>query len=133
MLVSSGLFFVTVFPFVEAIALFTASQTLPLAPPAPALSGWTPRPTTPSEAELVRRLLEGRQLRTNCAYSEGVPLTCPPNEYCKYDYTQAAVACCSVDSNSNFANCAVPTECLNQAESRLYCPTSRCPVGTATW
>jgi hypothetical protein len=134
MLFLSGLFFVTVFPLVEAIVPFTALQTLVLAPPDPALSGWTPRPTTPSEAKLFRRLLEGRQLKTTCAYSNGVPLTCPLNEYCGYDYTQAAVACCSVDGNSNLlADCAVPTECLNQAESSLYCPASRCPVGTAVW
>ena len=67
MLLLSGLFFVTVFPLVKAVALFTALQTLPLVPPTPALSGWTPRPTTPSEPELVRRLLEGRQLKTICA------------------------------------------------------------------
>src|SRR5438046_2141000 len=57
MLLLSGLFFVTVFPLVKAVALFTALQTLPLVPPTPALSGWTPRPTTPSEPELVRGLL----------------------------------------------------------------------------
>jgi hypothetical protein len=134
MIILSGLFFVTVFPLVEAIVLFTAFQTLPLAPPTPALSGWTPRPTTPSEAELVRRLLEGRQqLTTNCAYSDGIPLTCPPNEYCEYFYTAAAVGCCSVDVNGNFLDNCFATQCLNQAQSSLSCPATECPVGTAVW
>jgi hypothetical protein len=149
MLFSSGLFlfaFASGSSFVEALAvvLFTPSQTPPTSPasshPASSLAllgqPGPPLPTTTLsfEAELARKR-QNSQFTTNCAYLNNVALTCPTSQYCAYNTIIFAVGCCSLDSNGqNFASdCVVATECLNQAESSLYCSASGCAAGTTVW
>ena len=149
MLFSSGLFlfaFVSVSSFVEALAvvLVTPSQTPPtssassLPASSPALLGRPgsrlPTTTLSFEAELARKR-QNSQFTTNYAYVDGVALTCPTSQYCAYNSIVFAVGCCSLDSSGQgFAsNCFVATECVNQAESCLYCPASGCAARTTVW
>lgn len=148
MLFSSRLFlaFVSGSFFVEALAvvLFTPSQTPPTSrassPPASTLTllgrPGSPQPTTmlSFEAELARKR-QNSQFTTNCAYFNNVALTCPTSQYCAYNSIVFAVGCCSLDSSGqSFASdCVVATECVNQAESLLYCPASGCAAGTTVW
>jgi hypothetical protein len=149
MLFSSALFlfaFVSGSSFVEvlAVVLFTPSQTPPTSPTSyPPTSSLvllgrpgSPLPTTTLsfEAELARKR-QNSQFTTNCAYFNNVALTCPTSQYCVYNTIVFAVGCCSLDSSGqNFASdCVVPTECLNQAESSLYCPASGCAADTTVW
>jgi hypothetical protein len=146
---SSGLFlfaFVSSSLFVEALAvvLFTPSQTSPIpsasSSPTPSLAllgrPGSPLPTTTLsfEVELARKR-QNSQFTTNCAYFGNVAMTCPTSQYCAYNSIVFAVGCCSLDSSGqSFASdCVVATECLNQAESSLYCPASGCAADTTVW
>jgi hypothetical protein len=150
MLFSSGVFlfisFVTKLLFAEAfVVLFTPSQTLlpePTLAPAPAglvLSSQSgpslPKTTLPPlKAELARKR-QASQFSTDCASSEDVTFTCPTSQYCAFNPIVWAIGCCFLDSSENsfVSNCVVATECLNQAQSSLYCPDSGCAADTTVW
>jgi|SRR5271155_6267400 len=107
--------------------------------------GWSPRPTEGPEYPFgdlrARRLFNKRDLTNTCAYLEGYPLGCPPNQYCAYNSVLSYMGCCSVDSNGNFlSDCVLTTSCVDQAASlsleESLCPTTTidvlCPFGPAT-
>ena len=83
--------------------------------------GWSPRPTPAPEIRPYRNLLK-RGLTNTCAWLQGAPLTCSPNQYCAYNAELQYMDCCSVYDNGQFSGCYHRTSCVNQAESSSLCP-----------
>ena len=123
---------------VQVFALNLPMETQGLVRPSRDLSGWSPRPTSPSAAELVRRKLEARELLNVCAYysDDGFEqsTTCGPNLYCVTNDNWGAFGCCYVDSAGDpVSDCILPTTCVDYQQSSTICGTNGCPLDYAIW
>lgn len=123
----------TVFAVSHAIQHYAPGPTPWLSPDINP-NGWTPRPTKAPELDL-RHAIKQRGLENTCAYVGGVPLACPPNQYCAFFTAAEYFACCSVDNSGSFAsNCGYTTTCIDVAQSSSLCAIGQCPgQGTALW
>jgi hypothetical protein len=95
-------------------------------------SGWQSVVTAFPDHDLLRRV--ANNFNSACVCIGTKFLTCPTSKYCAYDNTNMAIACCSVNAQGSFvSNCAIPTKCLNQAESLVSCAADGCGSRTAIW